>query len=272
MLNRDQIHAYDDNYSTQAELDTCIVIDMSKKRVGLAAFDKDLTNARFKTFGTDLINSQYSQLSSQLETFQQALSAFAATHARQIRANPEFRAQFNQMCTAIGINPLSSSASGKSVWGDMLGLGDLYHDLAVQVIEICRRTKVENGGLISVSEVSKKINDRANTFGSAEVCQDDIVRAVKGLKVLESGFEVITIGSQQLIRSVPQELNQDQSVVLEAAQITGSVSISMLRLNFRWERERAKSVLEDLLGAGMLWIDDQGPEIEYWVPSSIDEG
>lgn len=243
---------------------------MSKKRVGLAAFDKNLTDARYKTVGTDLVNSQFEQLSTQLETFQQALSAFASTHATQIRANPEFRAQFSQMCAAIGINPLSSSVTGKSTWGDMLGLGELYHDLAVQVIEICRRTRSENGGLITVSEVNKRLNERAKKFGTSEVCQDDIVRAVKGLRVLESGFEVISIGSQQMIRSVPQELNQDQSVVLEAAQITGSVSVSMLRLNFRWEGSRAKSVLEDLLGAGMLWVDDQGREIEYWVPSSIE--
>lgn len=243
---------------------------MTKKRVGLAAFDKEITDARFKTFGTDLVNSQSTKLSAQLETFQQALSAFAATHATQIRANPEFRAQFSQMCAAIGINPLASSVSDKSVWGDMLGLGELYHDLAIQVIEICRRTRIDNGGLISVSDITKKINDRARTFGNGQVCHDDIVRAVKGLKVLESGFEVITIGAQQLIRSVPQELNQDQSVVLEAAQITGSVSISMMRLNFRWEGERARSVIDDLLSAGMLWLDDQGRELEYWVPSSID--
>lgn len=95
------------------------------------------------------------------------------------------------------------------------------------------------------------------------------MRAVKGLKVLESGFEVIEIGSQRMVRSVPRELNVDQSVVLEAAQISGFVSISMLRLNFKWERERAKSVLEDLLGVGMLWIDSQSHEPEYWVSSAI---
>lgn len=144
---------------------------MSKKRVGLAAFDKDVTDARFKTFGTDLIKTQYEQLSSQLETFQQALAAFASTHATDIRANPEFRAQFGQMCATIGIDPLSSSAnSGKSsFWNEMLGLSEMYHELAVQTVEICRRTRAENGGLISVSEIASKINEKSKKFGGNAV-------------------------------------------------------------------------------------------------------
>ena len=140
---------------------------MAKKRVGLAAFDKDITDARFKSFGTDLQKSQYDQLSSQLETFQQALAAFADTHAKEIRADPHFRAQFNQMCSTVGIDPLASKSVSK--WSDALGLGDLYHDLAVQVIEICRRTRADNGGLIGVAELCKHVNDRTRKFGGTEI-------------------------------------------------------------------------------------------------------
>ncbi|CCG84863.1 protein of unknown function [Taphrina deformans PYCC 5710] len=245
---------------------------MAKKRGGLAAFDKDITDARFKTFGTDLVKTQYEQLSSQLETFQQALSAFAATHAKDIRANPAFRTQFGQMCAAIGIDPLASqrSTSSKgSFWNAMAGLQELYHNLAIQVVEICRRSRSQNGGLMRVSDICEKINTHNRKFGGDEVSEDDVVRAVESLKVLESGFKVITIGSNQMVRSVPQELNQDQSVVLEAAQLIGSVSGSTMRLNFNWENARSQQVFEDLLGNGMLWIDTQGREVEYWLPSSI---
>lgn len=78
------------------------------------------------------------------------------------------------------------------------------------------------------------------------------------------------IGSRQMVRSVPRELDNDQSTVLAAAQIAGYISVSMLRLNFKWERERAKSTLDDLLGAGMLWIDMQSREMEYWLASGLD--
>lgn len=245
---------------------------MAKRGVGLAAFDKDVTDARFKTFGTDLMRTQYDQLSSQLETFQQALTAFASSHAKEIRANPAFRAQFGEMCAAIGIDPLSSHRAGSeksSFWNEMKGLQEFYHELSVQIIEICRRTRSQNGGLMRVTAITSTINTRARKFGGSEISDDDVVRAVDSLKILESGIEVITIGSSQLVRSVPQELNQDQSVVLETAQIIGFVSPSTMRLNFTWERARAQQVLEDLLGNGMLWIDTQGREAEYWLPSSI---
>lgn len=246
---------------------------MSKKKAGLAAFDKDITDARFKTFGNDLMRSQYDQLSAQLETFQQALSAFARIHAKDIRANPAFRAQFSQMCAAIGIDPLSAQRSmvteRGSFWNEMAGLRELYQELSVQVVELCRRTRSDNGGLMRVSEITRRINARSTKFGGGEVSEDDVIRAVKSLKVLESGFEVITIGATQMVRSVPQELNQDQSVVLETAQMIGFISQSTLRLNFKWEKARARQVLEDLLGEGLLWIDTQGREVEYWLPSSI---
>ena len=144
---------------------------MAKKRAGLAAFEKDVTDARFKSLGSDLMRSHYDQLSSQLETFQQALAAFASLHAKDIRANPAFRAQFTQMCNTIGIDPLrSTSAAGKSaVFSNVLGIGDIYHELAIKVIEICRRTRADNGGLISLKDVCKLINDRSKKFGGTEV-------------------------------------------------------------------------------------------------------
>jgi ESCRT-II complex subunit VPS22 len=65
---------------------------------------------------------------------------------------------------------------------------------------------------------------------------------------------------------VPKELNTDQSAVLEAVQVLGYVSVSMLMVNLHWARARAQTALEDLEGEGMLWIDKQSEEWEYWSP------
>lgn len=99
------------------------------------------------------------------------------------------------------------------------------------------------------------------------ICRrDDILRAVGTLKPLGSSFSIIKVGSKPYIRSVPKELNTDQSAVLEAVQVLGYVSVSMLMVNLKWTRARSQTVLEDLLGEGMLWIDKQCPEWEYWSP------
>ena len=71
------------------------------------------------------------------------------------------------------------------------------------------------------------------------------------------------------IRSVPKELNIDQSAVLEAAQLLGYVSMSMLMLNLRWPRARAKTAIDDLISEGMLWVDGQSEEREYWTPGAM---
>ncbi len=65
---------------------------------------------------------------------------------------------------------------------------------------------------------------------------------------------------------MPKELNTDQSAVLEAAQVLGYVSVSMLMVNLSWMRPRARTALEDLVGEGMLWVDKQSEEWEYWSP------
>jgi hypothetical protein len=49
--------------------------------------------------------------------------------------------------------------------------------------------------------------------------RDDILRAVEALKPLGKGFTVFELGRRMMIRSVPKELNTDQSTVLEAIQV-----------------------------------------------------
>jgi ESCRT-II complex subunit VPS22 len=97
--------------------------------------------------------------------------------------------------------------------------------------------------------------------------RDDILRAVNTLKPLGSAYSVIKVGSKPYIRSVPKELNTDQSAVLEAAQVLGYVSVSMLMANLGWMRARAQTAIEDLVSEGMLWVDKQSEEWEYWSPS-----
>ena len=47
-----------------------------------------------------------------------------------ITRDPAFRAQFHAMCSAAGVDPL---ASNKGFWAEMLGFGDFYYELGVQI-------------------------------------------------------------------------------------------------------------------------------------------
>lgn len=50
-------------------------------------------------------------------------------------------------------------------------------------------------------------------------CRDDIVRAIRTLKPLSGGFQILQIGNRKMVRSVPKELDKDQSALLVLAQV-----------------------------------------------------
>lgn len=255
---------------------------MSRKGVGLAAFDRSrITSAQYASHGSNLRSTNAQALEAQLAVFRSLLQQFAQTHAKDIRSNPTFRAQFARMCAAIGVDPLASSntssgggSGSNSIWAQLLGrsVNDFYFELAVKVVEVCSETRGENGGLIEVRKVKEGIM-RNRMEGASEITEDDILRAVATLKPLGSAYSVIKVGSKPYIRSVPKELNTDQSAVLEAVQLLGYVSVSMLMVNLKWQRARAQTALEDLVGEGMLWVDKQSVgEFEYWSPGFMLEG
>lgn len=248
---------------------------MSRKGVGLGAFDRSrLTSAHFASHGSSLRATNASALETQLAVFRSLVQQFAQTHAKDIRSDPSFRAQFARMCTAIGVDPLassntSSSGGGSSVWAQLLGrtVNDFYFELAVRIVEVCGATRGENGGLIGLKELREGVS-RGRMEGAGEITEDDVRRAVETLKPLGGSYAVVKVGRKEYVRSVPRELSGDQWSVVEAAQVLGYVSVSMLRDNLAWEAARCRTVIDDLVAEGMLWVDKQTRgEWEYWSPS-----
>lgn len=208
------------------------------------------------------------------------------------------------MCNAIGVDPLAASnakgksgkVTGKGSWWAQLRKADdeseLHLRLAMRVVEICRASRNENGGLLGVEGCKEKVKKGQGIGGKLDITEyvgclvmyisdslksqkrlsislstsDDILRAVGSLKPLGSGFSIVKVGSKQMIRSIPKELSTDQSRVLEAIQVLGYVTVVMLVDNLGWENERAETVLEDLLADSLVWIDLQTEEKEYWAP------
>ncbi|PFH63281.1 hypothetical protein XA68_14933 [Ophiocordyceps unilateralis] len=249
---------------------------MSRKGVGIGAFDRSrLTSQHYASHGSSLRASNASALSSQLAVFRALLQQFAQTHAKDIRSDPAFRAQFARMCTAIGVDPLASgdsSSGGGSIWAQLLGktVNDFYFGLAVRVVDVCGATRGENGGLIGLRELSDRLSRHRQEAAAngADITEDDVRRAVETLKPLGGGYGIIRVGRKEYVRSVPRELSSDQAAVVEAVQVLGYVSVGMLRDNLAWETARCRTVIDDLVAQGMLWVDKQTRgEWEFWSPS-----
>ncbi len=151
---------------------------MSRKGVGLAAFDRSrITSAQYASHGSSLRSANAEALEAQLAVFRSLLQQFAQTHAKDIRSNPTFRAQFARMCAAIGVDPLASSNSSQSggagsIWAQLLGrsVNDFYFELAVRVVEVCGETRAENGGLIEVRKARERLM-RGRMEGASEITE-----------------------------------------------------------------------------------------------------
>lgn len=158
----------------------------NRRGVGLGAFSRNtITSAQYANHGNNLRAAHVSSLQTQLSVFQSLLHQFSITHGKEIRSNPSFRAEFARMCNAIGVDPLASSnrrgdgsgaSSGKgegSFWAQMLGgsVNDFYFELGVRVVEVCRDTRAENGGMMAVGEVRGRILKGRGIGGGMEVSE-----------------------------------------------------------------------------------------------------
>ncbi|KAK5939521.1 ESCRT II complex subunit Dot2 [Knufia obscura] len=248
----------------------------SRRGVGLGAFTGRGNAAQaYSSHGSQLKSANAASLLAQREVIQSLLHNYAVEHADAIKSNPSFRAEFARMCHAVGVDPLAgTNARGKKADGlraKVFGadLKDFYCSVAVRVVELCQRTVAENGGLIGVVECCESVKKGKAIGGGLQVSEDDIKNAVKSLEPLKSGFTIITIANKDFIRSIPKELNTDQSTVLEILQLLGNITVSLLRINLNWPKARAQTVIDDLLADSLVWVDKQCPEWEYWSPQGL---
>ena len=54
------------------------------------------------------------------------------------------------MCANVGVDPL---ASNKGMWVQLLGFGDFYYELGVQIVEACLATRAYNGGFMELESL-----------------------------------------------------------------------------------------------------------------------
>ncbi|EFA85025.1 EAP30 family protein [Heterostelium album PN500] len=237
-----------------------------RRGVGIQAIHKqNQQQKQLQNISEQLSSDNLKKISEQLTTFKTNLEEFALKHKKDIIKNPEFRKYFQDMCSTIGVDPL---ASNKGFWCQVLGVGDFYYQLAVQIIEICLKYRSTNGGLIELTTLTDHIRKMRGKTAN-EISSDDVEVSISKIKVLGNGYNILKIDSKKIVQSVPCELNKDHTDVLIKAQSQGGfIAVSHLS-KMGWDQQRIKSVLDVLLSEGMAWIDDQSElkETLYWFPS-----
>jgi ESCRT-II complex subunit VPS22 len=201
----------------------------------------------------------------QMKKFKESLEEFAFNYKDEIKSDPIFRKHFHEMCASIGVDPL---ASNKGMWSEMLGIGDFYYELGVQAVEACMSHRPINGGLMEINHLVAQVNKRRGNKVQA-VTKDDIAQAIKKLGKLGSGFQLLQIGDNTVVQSVPGELNRDHNQVLAQAETLGGwVRSTDVEEKLGFTHDRVQQALQALLNEGQAWVDDGHPDGQrrYWFP------
>ncbi|GBF94666.1 hypothetical protein Rsub_07402 [Raphidocelis subcapitata] len=242
-----------------------------RRRPGIAGLQRDAqAREQYRAAGEGVRRATAAALAEQLTLFRTRLEDFASKHRSEIRADPVFRAQFHAMCASIGVDPL---ASNKGMWAELLGFGDYYYELGVQILEACVASRPLNGGLMELGALRAAVLRRRGAKAEP-VSDDDVRRALSKLKSLGGGLDLVTIGAASYVRSVPGELNLDKNAALALAQDKGCVSAAELCSKSGWTAGRAEDCLEGLLREGLALVDDGAPDGVrlWWFPALLGGG
>lgn len=71
----------------------------------------------------------------------------------------------------------------------ILGIGDFYYELGVQIVEVCLATNYKNGGLITLEELrTRLIAARGKAKIHQDITNEDLLAAIKKLKIFGNGY------------------------------------------------------------------------------------
>eukprot|EP00953_Heterococcus_sp_UTEX-ZZ885_P005053 3194-Heterococcus_DN1.PRE.4 len=219
-----------------------------RRGVGVSAVkQRAKANKAYEAVGQAAAAENLAHVEALMTTFKASLEDFARKHKKDINQDPAFRQQFQTMCTNIGVDPL---ASKKGFWSEVLGVGDFYYELSVQITEVCLATRPTNGGLLALQELLDRLRAKRSAKSNA-ISADDVKRAIAllhcdvlhaiiltlaltititaaaaaaattittaaaKLKVLGSGFGLVDVGRTTMVVSVPRELSGDAAAVLQ---------------------------------------------------------
>ncbi|KAF6060566.1 EAP30/Vps36 family protein [Candida albicans] len=202
------------------------------------------------------LNEQHSnQLSTQLQVFQSALINFANDHGDEISSNLEFKNKFTQIVQSIGIDPLDLLLyTSQNDRNGGTSNSNSSSNSTVKIIEICQQTRDLNEGI------------------SLVVSEKDIESSLNNLNTLGKGYEILIINGKKWLKfSSTENLSNDQLKIYELCEFMGGyVTYRLLRDNYGWDKVRCKTVIDEMIMNGFLWVDSQdNGEWQYWEPSWI---
>lgn len=252
------------------------------RRGGLGGVYKNKKmNDDIKKFGQKIEAKNLDEMKKQLEQFSNNLSEFGAKYKNEIKINPEFRKDFYQMCTELGVDPLAS----KSLWDKTLNLSEFYYELAIQIITISLALRDKLGALIELEDLKNYLVKQRKKDDINEI---DIQKAIESVSELKCGFQMVNLSKdkngKKAVMTIPFNISSETNELIQLAnENNGLLSYSIYKNKTGQSEFRFDSVVHGLIENGIVWIDEIENRIEqmdkyftdkndktlYWFPGIV---
>jgi len=234
-----------------------------RRGIGAASVLKQRERSQKLTeLGERLEANRCEKAKEQLERFRDRLTEFALKYRSRIQEDPVFREQFVSMCDLVGVDPIQLSKESSSWLGRILGMGDFYSELSVQILTQCMlQRKSAYGSLLPASKCLDLIQ-------TDNISLEDLRRAIKSLECFGAGgVRIVTIANEVFISSLPDELSGDSQSILQTFRSREGIALSQLCEQLGWPPQRTMRAIESLINEGVLWVDTCGGISTYWLLS-----
>jgi len=108
----------------------------------------------------------------------------------------------------------------------------------------------------SLSQTGEKSNQQVKHL----VSRNDVIRALEKTYILGNA----SIIDNNYVCTVPIELNNNLTILLELASKYGFISAKLLAKEKRWTSEEFEHNIRELRTKGVLWVDKQVPQNPHY--------
>ena len=125
--------------------------------------------------------------------------------------------------------------------------------------------------MLSLRELQSILTDNSSDL-KIDISTKHIEQAITILNSMGKNYELIKINNESWLKfSSIENLSNDQLKIYELCGFMGGyVTMGLIRDNYGWDKYRIKSVIDEMIMNGILWVDEQGEdEWQYWEPSWI---
>ena len=194
--------------------------------------------------GADLALKEIESMVTSIKNLNEQLRTIEKKFGNELRSNPALIEKITSIREELGLPTELGIFEKKDKPGliDKLTSGGFYDQLAIQILDIGKKSLKETGGVMSFSELIKRIQD---LYKGHVVSINDIQKALQILEknnllakieILDSGFKIIHF--------VTQELSPDMNEVLKLAhKYNGQLSRERIILETGWTLDRITRIM-----------------------------